>query len=100
MYIYIHSVSSPNLLVSSTYRVGLHQVGGLCGQTLLLLDVVSHITELLLQHPHSLKVGRVIEGITAEEQELTGRKKGDFVNQDYETNVRFCSDIPQLTLMR
>lgn len=52
------------------YRERLHQVGGLCGQALLLLDVVSHIAELLLQHTHSLKVGRVVEGVTAEKQEL------------------------------
>lgn len=57
-------------LLVVTYRECLHQVGGLCGQTLLLLNVVSHVAELLLQHSHSLKVGRVVEGITAEEQEL------------------------------
>lgn len=33
---------------SPTNHVGLHQVGGLCGQTLLLFNVVSHITQLFL----------------------------------------------------
>lgn len=60
-----------------THLVRLHQVGGLGGQALLLLDVVSHIAELLLQHAHRLKVGRMVEGITAEEQELTtGKTEG------------------------
>lgn len=63
-------------LLVATYRECLHQVGGLCGQTLLLFNVVSHVAELLLQHAHSLEVGRMVEGVTAEEQELTmGRYK-------------------------
>lgn len=55
---------------ASTYSECLHQVGGLCGQTLLLFNVVSHIAELLLQHTHGLKVGRVVESVTTEQQEL------------------------------
>ena len=67
---------------SSTYREGLHQVGGLRGQALLLLDVVSHIAELLLQHTDSLEVSGVVEGVAAEQQELmVGRSKGDLLNQ-------------------
>lgn len=58
----------------SPYNVGLHQIGGLCGQSLLLLDVVSHIAEFLLQHLHCLEVSRVVEGVTAEEQELKARR--------------------------
>lgn len=53
-----------------TYSEGLHQEGGFCSQLLLLFNVVSHIAELLLHHPHSLKVGRVIEGVAAEKQQL------------------------------
>lgn len=64
----------------STHRVRLHQVSRLCGQALLLLNVVSHIAELLLQHAHSLKVGSVVEGITAQEQELVRRRKTFFSN--------------------
>lgn len=62
-----------------TYRVRLHQVSRLCGQALLLLDVVSHVAELLLQHTHSLKVGSVVEGITAQEQELMRRREKNFL---------------------
>lgn len=61
------------------YREGLHQIGGLCGQTLLLLDVVPHVAELLLQHAHRLKVRRVVEGVASEKQELTARGSGSQV---------------------
>lgn len=53
------------------YRVGLHQHGGLCSQPLLVLHIVAHIAELLLHHPHCLKVGRVVEGVATQQQELT-----------------------------
>ena len=56
--------------VWAEYREGLHQHGGLVGQPLLLLDVVAHIAQLLLQHAHRLKVGRVVEGVAPEQQEL------------------------------
>lgn len=40
---------------------------------LLLLNVVCHIAELLLQHAHGLKVSSVVEGVAAKQQELMGR---------------------------
>lgn len=52
------------------YRVRFHQHGGLQGQLLLLLDVVAHIAQLLLHHTHRLKVCRVVEGITPQQQQL------------------------------
>lgn len=55
-----------------TNRVGLHQHGGLQRQLLLLLDVVAHVAQLLLHHPHRLKVRRVVEGVTAQQQQLVG----------------------------
>lgn len=60
-----------------TYREHLHQIGGLCGQALLLLDVVPHVAKLLLQHAHRLKVRRMVEGVASEEQELTAGKGRD-----------------------
>lgn len=57
------------------YCEWLHQEGGFCGQALFLLDVVAHVTELLLQHTHSLKVSSVVEGISAEQQELLARRQ-------------------------
>lgn len=61
------------LKLAPTYRECLHQVSGLCGQMLLLLNVVCHIAELLLQHAHGLKVSSVVEGVAAKQQELMGR---------------------------
>ncbi|KAF3837206.1 hypothetical protein F7725_004670 [Dissostichus mawsoni] len=43
-------------------------------EALLLLDVVSHVAQLLLHHAHSLKVGGVVEGVTAKKQELMAGK--------------------------
>lgn len=60
-----------------TDRECLHQIGRLCGQMLLLLDVVPHIAELLLQHAHRLKVRRMVEGIAPEKQELRVGKRTD-----------------------
>ena len=56
-----------------TDRVGLHQHGGLQSQLLLLLDVVAHVAQLLLHHPDRLKVGRVVEGVAPQQQQLESR---------------------------
>ena len=53
------------------YRVRLHQDGGLVGEPLLLLDVVAHVAQFLLHHAHRLKVGRVVEGIASQQEQLT-----------------------------
>ena len=50
--------------------VVLHQEGGLLGQLLLGVDVVGHVAELLLHHPHRFEVGGVIECIALEQQQL------------------------------
>lgn len=52
------------------YRVRLHQHGGLQRKLLLLLDVIAHVTQLLLHHPHRLEVRRVVEGVTPQQQQL------------------------------
>lgn len=49
-----------------TDRVGFHQYGGLQSKLLLLLDVVSHVAELLLHHAHRLEICRVVEGVTSQ----------------------------------
>lgn len=63
------------VLHSIGYRVGLHQHGGLLCQLLFLLNVVADVTEFLLHHPYRLEVGRVVEGIAAQKQELTEQEK-------------------------
>lgn len=55
---------------SCSYRECLHQIGRLRGQTLLLLNVVAHVAELLLQLAHRLKVRRMVEGVPPQKQEL------------------------------
>lgn len=50
--------------------VVLHQYGGLMGELLLLFDVVANIAQLLLHHADCLEVGRVIEGVASEQQQL------------------------------
>lgn len=52
------------------HRVRFHQHGGLQGQFLLLLDVVAHVAQLLLHHPHRFKVCRVVEGVAPQQQQL------------------------------
>ena len=42
------------------------QAGGFCAQPLLHLGVVSDVTHFLLHYPDRLKVGRVVEGVTAQ----------------------------------
>lgn len=57
------------------YRVGLHQHSGLQCQLLLLLDVVAHIAQLLLHHANSLKVCRMVKGVTSQQQQLCPDKE-------------------------
>lgn len=52
------------------YRVWFHQHGGLQSQLLLLLDVVANVAQLLFHHAHRLKVCRVVEGVTSQQQQL------------------------------
>lgn len=69
---------------SSAHHVRLHQVGGFCGQTLLLVDVVPDVAEFLLQHTHGLEVGGVVEGVAAQQKELMldmERKVMTFLNK-------------------
>ena len=42
------------------------QAGGFCAQPLLHLGVVSDVAHFLLHYPDRLKVGRVVEGVTAQ----------------------------------
>lgn len=65
-----------------TDRVGLHQYGGLQGELLLLLDVVSHVAEILLHHAHRLEVCRMVEGVTSQQEQLCDAKK--------QTNMSEC----------
>ena len=50
--------------------VVLHQERRLLGQLLLGVDVVGHVAELLLHHPHSLEVGGVIKCVALQQQQL------------------------------
>ena len=50
--------------------VVLHQEGCLLGQFLLCVNVVGHVAELLLHHPHSLEVCRVIKCIALQQQQF------------------------------
>jgi len=77
--------------ISPAYREGLHQVGGLQRQALLLLDVVAHVAELLLQQTHRLEVGRVVEGVAAEEQQLTAWAEITIIMSPFKRIVTFFS---------
>lgn len=59
-------------LYNTTIRklIVLNKDGGLGGQLLFLLNVVAHVAQLFLHHPHGLKVRRVVEGIAPQEQQL------------------------------
>lgn len=59
---------------STTDRVRLDQHSRLQRQLLLLLDVVTDVAQLLLHHPHRLKVRRVVEGVTSQQQQLVNRQ--------------------------
>lgn len=54
----------------SPYREELVEHGGLQRESLLLLDVVGHVAQLLLHLSDRLEVRRVVEGVAAEEKEL------------------------------
>lgn len=58
-----------------TDRVGLHQYGGLQSKLLFLLDVVSHVAELLLHHAYRLEVCRMVEGVTSQQEQLWQKTK-------------------------
>lgn len=91
----------------ATYSVGFHQVGGLIGQALFLLNVVSNVAKLLLQHAHSLKVGRVVEGVAPQEQQLIGWRRQPKVNAVCQTMAcsvehlaSFCHEkLPRLEVI-
>ncbi len=55
---------------STAYSVRLRQIGRLLGELLLLFAVVGNVAHLLFEHANRLKVGSVIEGITAKEKKL------------------------------
>ena len=69
--------------------VVLHQERCLLGQLLLGVNVVGHVAELLLHHPHRLEVGGVIKCIALEQQEL----------DEVSGNVSAC-DVQSLGQMR
>ena len=50
--------------------VWLDEEGGLLGELLLGHDVVADVAELLLHHAHRLEVGRVVERVAAQQQQL------------------------------
>lgn len=56
--------------IGVSYSVGFDKNGGLEGKPLLLLNIVRHIAQLLFHNSDGLKVGRVIERIASEQQEL------------------------------
>lgn len=60
--------------MTPTDRVRLDQHCRLQRQLLLLLDVIADVAELLLHHPHRLKVRRVVEGVTSQQQQLVDRR--------------------------
>ena len=47
-----------------------HQEGRLLCELLLGCDVVADVAELLLHHPDGFEVGRLVEGVAAEQQQL------------------------------
>ena len=48
----------------------LDEEGSLLGELLLGVDVVRHVAQLLLHHPHRLEVGRVVERVASQQQQL------------------------------
>jgi len=72
-----------NIYIKNTNSVCLDEDGGLEGQFLLLLDVVAHVTQLLLHDSHGLEVSRVVERITPQEQQL----------EPYSENILFIIKI-------
>ena len=57
-------------LTLGAYLVRLDEHGGLEGQTLLFLDIVSNVAQTLFHNTNGLKVGRMIEGVASQEQQL------------------------------
>lgn len=60
----VHTIVRLRVCVRA-HSVGLDQHSGLQRKFLFLLDVVAHVAQLLLHHPHRLKVSRVVEGVTS-----------------------------------
>ena len=54
----------------TTHGVVFDQNGGFKSQFLFLLNVIADVTQLLLHYTHGLKVRRVVEGVTTQQQQL------------------------------
>ncbi len=57
---------------AAPHRVLLHERRGFICQLLLVLNVVTDVTELLFHHPHRLKVRGRIKTIPPKQQQLSG----------------------------
>ena len=62
-----------------------HQERRLLGKLLLRGDVVADVAKLLLHHPDGLEVGRLVEGVAAEEKQLD-QVSGDVPSRDVEAS--------------